>query len=50
MGERRDAFKVLQGTPVRRRPLGRLDDRIILKLMFNEWGGETDLIDLAQDY
>ena len=30
MGERRDAFRVLQGTPERRRPLGRLDDRIIL--------------------
>ena len=51
MGERRGVYWVLVRKPEGRRPLGKLgvDGRIILKWIFEMWGGSMDWIDLAQD-
>jgi hypothetical protein len=38
MWEKRDVLRVLVGTPEGRRPPGREDGRIILKLILEKWG------------
>jgi hypothetical protein len=51
LGKRRGVYRVLVGKPEGKRPLGRRR-RIweeILKLIFRNWGGGMDWIDLAQD-
>jgi hypothetical protein len=50
-GERRGAYRILVGRPEGKTPLGRprVDEKIILKWVFNKWDGGMDWIDLAQD-
>jgi hypothetical protein len=51
MGERRGVYWVLVRKPEVRRPLRKLgvDGKVILKRIFEMWGGSMDWIDLAQD-
>jgi hypothetical protein len=49
MGEKTNAYRILVGKPVGKRPLGRpRRGRIILRWMLERWGS-MDWIDLAQD-
>jgi hypothetical protein len=49
MGEKRNAYRVLLGSPEGKRPLGRPRRRLtILKCILQTWDG-MDWIDLAQD-
>jgi hypothetical protein len=52
LGEKRNAYRILVGTPEGKRPLGsprlRWEDNIKMDLREAGWGG-MDLIDLAQD-
>jgi hypothetical protein len=52
MGEKRNAYRILVGEPVGKRPLGRprrrWEDNIKMDLREIGWGG-MDWIDLAQD-
>jgi hypothetical protein len=52
-GERRGAYRALEGKPEGRRPLGRprrrWEDNIKMDLREVEWGGGMDWINLAQD-
>jgi hypothetical protein len=49
--EKRGAYRILEGRPEGRRPLGRLRRRwgIILKWIFKTWDWGIDWIELAQD-
>jgi hypothetical protein len=51
MGEKRGAYRILEGRPEGRRPLGRPRRGwdIILKCIFKKWDGGMDWIQLVQD-
>jgi transposase len=51
MGEKRGAYRIFEGRPEGRRPLARpiLDEKIILKRIFETWDGGMDWIELAGD-
>ena len=51
MGNMRGAYRILVGIPEERDHLEDqgLDGRIILKWIFNKWGGGMDWVDVARD-